>query len=370
MIRQARPPPDKSSDPATGDPATAAYARDTLGRAEEMRSTNRRRAHANPFALPLFSFLIASAALGATARGAALSVDAPDSCVDPAALSDEVSDLIGKPLASVPEVDFRLQIAKTTRQRWRLKLETLGRPAGVGEPAVRGSREIEGTTCAELAEAAAVAIAVSVRSIAEEAGPTPPAIRSPPPATPPSPPLEAPPSLARPASETPSWRPAVAVALATDTGALPNTSLGVGLEASVQRQSLRVALLATWFSSQDATGTNQTGGTFQLTVGGARACFAPRRGRWTPLACGGFELGRLAGTGQGVARPETGEALWRAVRADVGLTAALSGNTALLLTGGVAVPLARPAFVLDGNQLVYQPSRLAGRFAAGLQIGF
>jgi hypothetical protein len=340
-----------------------------------MRSTNRRRAHANPFALPLFAFLMASAALGATARGAQLSVDAPDSCVDPAALADEVSDLIGKPLASVAEVDFRLQIAKTTRQRWRLKLETLGRPAGVDEPAIRGSREIEGTTCAELAEAAAVAIAVSVRSIAEEARPTPPAIPSPPPATPPSrpsPPLEAPSSLAHPASETPSWRPAVTVALATDTGTLPKASLGVGLEASVQRQSLRVALLATWFSSQDATGANDTGGTFQLTVGGARACFAPRRGRWTPLACGGFELGRLAGTGQGqgVVRPETGEALWRAVRADLGVTTALSGNMALLLTGGVAVPLARPAFVLDGSQLVYRPSRLAGRFTAGLEIGF
>ena len=49
---------------------------------------------------------------------------------------------------------------------------------------------------------------------------------------------------------------------------------------------------------------------------------------------------------------------------------ALSGNTALLLTGGVAAPLARPAFVLDGTELVYRPSRLAVRLAAGLELGF
>lgn len=334
-----------------------------------MRLTNLRRARASLSALTLVLLFTAS---GQPAHGAALSVDAPDSCVDPAALADEVSDLIGKPLASVAEVDFRIQIAKTTRQRWRLKLETIGlRTAGVGEPAVRGSREIEGATCAELAEAASVAIAVSVRSIAGEAGPIEPQPQ-PAPAIlpPPSPPVGAPPSLERSGEGTPSWRPAVALALTTDTGALPSTSIGVGLAGSVQHQSLQLGLLATWFGSEDATGADHTGGTFQLAVGGARACFAPRRGRWTPLACGGFELGRLSGTGQGVARPETGEALWRALRANLGVTMALGGNTGLLLTGGVAVPLARPAFVLDGSELVYRPSRLAGRFTAGLQIGF
>ena len=55
-----------------------------------------------------------SAASTSAARGAELTVDAPDSCVKSAALADEVSDLIGKPLASVAEVDFRIQIAQTS----------------------------------------------------------------------------------------------------------------------------------------------------------------------------------------------------------------------------------------------------------------
>ncbi len=166
-----------------------------------------------------------------------------------------------------------------------------------------------------------------------------------------------------------AWHPAVVLAVATDTGALPNIGLGVDLEAALQRGSLQIVAFGTWFGSQDTGGGTNAGGTFQLALGGALACFAPHRGRWTGLACGGFELGRLAGTGL-VARPETAATFWRAGRADVGVTAALGGNAALVLRVGAAVPWSRPEFVLDGATLVYQPSHLAGRLTAGLQIGF
>ena len=205
---------------------------------------------------------------------------------------------------------FEARDDRAARRRWRTR------------PAVRGSREIEGATCAELAEAASVAIAVSVRSIAGEAGPTQPAAA----AAAATPPLAA-------ASPPVGGAAVVGARCRRDALLASGRRAGAGHRhrrapqhqhrrrprrraSSAGRCSSR--LLATWFGSQDATGADHTGGTFQLAVGGARACFAPRRGRWTPLACGGFELGRLAGTGQGVARPETGEALWRAVRADVG----------------------------------------------------
>ena len=312
-----------------------------------------------------------AAASASIAEAAQLSVDAPESCLDPSTLADEVGDLIGKPLGFVADVDFRVRIAETPKRRWRLRLEMVDRRAegGDGPPAIRGSREIEGATCAELAEAASVAIAGAVRSIipdtaAPEAGrPATPAVTSPPIAGEPA-------SLARPVRPTPFWYPAVALALATDSGALPKTGLGVDLEGDFQRGSLRLIALATWFGSQDAIGAGEAGGTFQLALGGMLACYAPRWGRWTPLACGGFEVGRLAGTGTGVARPETGDALWRAARADLGVAAALGGNTALVLRAGMAVPLSRPEFVLDGSELVYRPGGLAGRLTAGLELGF
>jgi hypothetical protein len=314
------------------------------------------------------------AASASMAEAAQLAVDAPESCLDPSTLADEVGDLIGKPLGSVADIDFRIRIAETPKRRWRLRLEMVDhRSDGDRPPAIRGSREIEGATCAELAEAASVAIAGAVRSISPETAAPATGRLATPEVTPP-PTAGEPASLARSlrATPTPSWRPAVALALATDTGALPKTGLGVDLEGDFQRGSLRLIALATWFGSQDATGAGDTGGTFQLALGGALACYAPHWGRWTPLACGGLELGRLAGTGTGlgVARPETGDAFWRAARADLGGAAALGSNTALVLRAGIAVPLSHPDFVLDGSELVYRPGGLAGRLTVGLELGF
>ena len=142
------------------------------------------------------------------------------------------------------------------------------------------------------------------------------------------------------------------------------------LEAGLRRGSFQVVAFGTWFGSQDTVRAANAGGTFQLALGGALACFAPQRGRWTGLACGGFELGRLAGTGLGVARPETAATFWRAGRADVGVTATLGGNAALILRVGVAAPGPAPISCSTGPSPVYQPSRLAGRLTAGLEIGF
>jgi hypothetical protein len=316
----------------------------------------------------LVCLLIGAAGVGPASRAAELAVEAPDGCLDPTTLADEVSDLIGKPLASVADVDFRIRITERPPHGWRLRLETLDPRGASGDaPTVRGSREIDGASCAELSEAASVAIAVSVRSLAGAAEAPPP----PPPPHPTSTVSAPTPQLTRAGSPKPAWHPALALALATDTGALPSTTPGVELEGDLQRGALRLALLATWFASQDAAGAdNVGGGTFQLALGGALACYAPRWGRWTPLACGGGELGRLAGTGLDVARPETGSTFWRAARAEAGATAAVGANTAILLRSGIAVPLARPAFVLDQSQFVYRPSRVTLRLTAGFELGF
>ena len=328
---------------------------------------------ANRFGLWAFT-LAAVPSVASNVRAAELSVDAPASCVEPSALADEVSDLIGKPIASVADVDFRVQISEGPRRRWRLRLEMVGRrPNDDGTTAIRGNREIEGATCAELAEAAAVAIAVSVRSMMPEAsaaGPRRPTASE---EATPAPNVTAPPAPPSPGGsprQAVPWRPAVALALATETGALPNTGFGVDVEAALRRGGLQVLAFGTWFASQDTIGAGNTGGRFRLVLGGGLACFAPQRGRWTGLACAGFELGRLAGTGISVARPATGALFWRAPRADLGVTVALGGSAALIVRAGAAVPLSRPEFVLDGADLVYRPSRLAGRLTTGLVIEF
>ena len=50
------------------------------------------------------------------ARAAELTVDAPPSCVDPTTLAQEVGNLIGRPLAEIPDVDFRSGSPKPRRK--------------------------------------------------------------------------------------------------------------------------------------------------------------------------------------------------------------------------------------------------------------
>jgi len=308
---------------------------------------------------------------GWPARAADLTVDAPPACVDSATLAQEVGDLIGRPLAEIPDVDFRVRIAETSPQKWRLYLETLDGKGAARSRVVRGSRELDGTSCSELAAAAPVAIAVSVRSMGASRGEPPPvAVRSVSPSSPPAAITASLRAAIATSSPRPVWRPSVTLAVTTDTGALPSTTPGLQAEGDLQRGSLRLVLLVTWFTSQDTVGARGVGGTFQLALGGGLGCYAPRWGRWTALACGGAELGRLAGTGLDVARPETGAVLWRAVRAEAGATVAVGANTAILLRAGAAAPLARPGFVLDQSQLIYRPSPVAVRLTAGVELGF
>jgi hypothetical protein len=332
-----------------------------------MRSTMRRRR--------AFWFLAVGGLAIAAARevrAAEITVDGPPACVDPATLAEEVSDLIGRPLVEVSGVGFRVRIAALSPQKWRLHLETIDDESAAGAPSVSGRREIDGASCSELAEAASVAIAVSVRSMeAARGAPSPASAAKPvPPFPPPGAPTAAPSvAVATSGPARPAWHPSLTLAFVIDTGALPGISPGLELEGNLHHGKLRLVLLGTWFASQDADGPSGASGTFQLALGGGLACYAPRWGRWTALACGGGELGRMAGTGN-VARPETGAVLWRAVRAEVGATAALGARAAILLRAGVVRPLARPDFVLDQSELVYRPSPVTFRVTAGFELGF
>ncbi len=168
-----------------------------------------------------------------------------------------------------------------------------------------------------------------------------------------------PPSSTLPAPRRPPGVPSVDAGAGHRHRRAPQHQPGVELEGELQRGSLRLVLLGhlVRLAGRGWTRTTPAARSSSRSAG-ALACFAPRRGRWTALACGGVELGRLAGTGLGVARPETGAVFWRAVRAEVGATVALGGNTALLLRGGVGGPAGAPRV-----RARRQPSWSTGRAA-------
>jgi hypothetical protein len=57
---------------------------------------------------------------GRAARAAKLSVRAPPQCVESSAIAEQASDLLGRPLASIPDVDFEIEIASLPKHGWHL----------------------------------------------------------------------------------------------------------------------------------------------------------------------------------------------------------------------------------------------------------
>jgi hypothetical protein len=295
-------------------------------------------------------------------HAATLAVDAPEGCVDVATLEQEVADLVGRPLAQVPETDFRLTIRQQPGGRWHLQLQASERAAA---PEGAHVRELEAASCSELGEAAAVAIAVSIRALGEtSAGPKREAPR-------PAPPRSISPPLTNAApAERSRWRPGLTFGLAADTGDLPDIGVGVMAGATLRRRAIRLAATLGWIPSRDKLVPGAPGGQFQLAVGTLDACFVPSWGSWSVMGCLGGELGAYRATGLEVARPETRTTFWRAPRGGLGAALALSGAVSVLVQGTAVVPWARPEFVVNGTDRVYRPDPVAVRVGAGLDVLF
>jgi hypothetical protein len=307
--------------------------------------------------------------LGAPRRSGAaeLHLQAADSCVERSGIVEQVDELLGRPLASVPGVSFEVEIARAPRGGWRLRLETA--PAG-------GAREISAASCAELADAAAVAIAMTIQSMDAPAGARPPppsrlAASAPSPSPPPPPPADAALSRAAPAGNSaPRVHPAVALGLVGEAGALPQPTAGVELEAALAFRRVRLALGGTVLVPRERRLSGDQGGSFDLAAGSMLVCLPYDAGSFTVRGCAGFELGYLWGQGVGVSQPRLGGALWEALRGDIGLVLPLGGDLGLVARAGAVAPLSRPQFALDGTVPVHKPSAVTGRVAVGVELGF
>jgi hypothetical protein len=160
-----------------------------------------------------------------------------------------------------------------------------------------------------------------------------------------------------------------------DVGSLPHPALGAGLGLELSWARLRVQLGAAMFIPQrtEWVGGSDVGADLGLTIGTTRVCTpvgSPSASLSIPL-CLGLELGRMEGVGHGVARARSREILWIAPRAEVGLSWALPDTRLSLETNLVAaLPLNRDEFVFDDMGTIHQPSRVAGRLGASLNLAF
>src|SRR4051812_25365596 len=162
--------------------------------------------------------LLAAVVAGGRARAANIQLHASRDCVDRADIADQVDALLGHPVAEVQGLDFDVDIAERPEHRWRLRLITIGRADGA-----RRSREIDGSGCTQLADAAAVAIAMSIQS-REVVRPAP--VEAPPPPNPEPPKLAA--AGPAPPERSHDLRLPIAVSALADVGALPHPGWGLG----------------------------------------------------------------------------------------------------------------------------------------------
>lgn len=297
------------------------------------------------------------------ARAAEVRVEAPQSCVEAASIDEQVDGILGQPVATVDGVDFEVKIAADAAGRWTLRLDTIDRTAGA-----RRTRTLAASTCAELADAAAVAIAVSIKS-ASEARRTRPKADPPPASEPPVPVVER--AIERPPASAPPEprRRALALSLVADTGTMPRTAFGLALDGSFQLRAVRFVGQGALFLPQEMRRPSNVGGDFQLALAAGLACLGGELGRVTLMACAGGEAGRLSGSGVGVSSPRTVGTLWLAGRAEGSASLALGPRVALLARAGAAIPAFRPTFQLDATT-VHQAKAVTGRATIGVEVTF
>jgi len=180
-------------------------------------------------------------------------------------------------------------------------------------------------------------------------------------------------SVAVPAANSgPSWLSELsfaALAGATlDVNAFPEPSPGLSLEGRARSASFAAGVYG--LASPGAEARVAPGGAvdFGLLAGGVRACYLPSTGSASAAACLGVEAGQLRVNGVGLSTSRSLLDAWMAPSAALELGAPLgSVLQARMRTEGL-LPLARKHYVVDGTEPVYQPPGLALRFYVGLQL--
>ena len=331
--------------------------------------------------------LLASAGLTTADHAVAAAevrVRMPVGCGQRADIVGQVETLLGRPLATLTGVDFEVDIRPSEGSRWRMRLDTVEVvPASRAATGVRRTRELSAATCAELTDAAATAIALTVRSIdrdrdrEDDREAATAATRRPPPASATTPdatraaaPATALVRVAPAEAPVARERAALAVGAFGDTGSLPGASVGLELSGWIRMRGVRLVASGVLLAPREKRLSAGGGGDFQLALGALEVC-APRAWRRSTLiACGGIELGYLWAEGIGVTYPRQGGAVWEAARADVGLSIPLAARLAVVVRAGAAAPLSRPRFALEGTTPLHRPGRVAGRGAVAFELGF
>ena len=272
---------------------------------------------------------------------------APAGCPDREQAYAAIAAALGKPLPAreTPAV-VRVQIAQREDGRWNADIWMYGAEGS-------GERSFIGASCTDVAEAAALIVAMAL-------DPTAAAARGE---------SGAADARAGPSTDTPA-RLSAGLRLSADAGSLPEPSAGAALVFGLEHARLRAQLeAAAWLPQEARIGRDaELGGRFGLFTGALRGCFdvllfaadALRAG-----PCLAFEAGLATGRGLDISEPGTDRDLWAAALGGVSLRHVGSSPVQLGLLVELGVPLHRLIWEIDDFAEVFRAAPVVGRLSLG-----
>jgi hypothetical protein len=311
--------------------------------------------------LLLFALEVIGLSLSGTASAASVHWSAPDNCPKDVFVFS-LEQTLERRVEDIVDVEISLGL-EGSGNAWSVEF-SLGPHPATGSPA---TRRLEGTSCADVSRAAAVAVAMALHAggrvqvaapedSSEPANPEPPeAERG----------HEANAEVESPGEPSPEavWSVPVSAGLVVDGALLGELALGytVGLGIIRRRWELgvnAVLLPQTLHATSDGLAVK-----LDALLGVASLCARVGDPPASPRLCVGYELGRLhgEGSGPGLRSIYSRRATWQAVRADLGVDVPLTGDLALGLTGGAALALTKARFVFDDGPVAHQLPRFSGR---------
>jgi hypothetical protein len=228
----------------------------------------------------------------------------------------------------------------------------------------QGERLLAGDDCRQLADAAALVLALLINPEASLSGPQPaPAA----PTQPPSPPV----ALPRP--DRPRAGLGLGLAAAWASGVLPGGATGLSSSVFYQRESVALVFLVTGFLPKDKSAPvlPHASASFYRLESALQLCASTSSDRPLGAAlCLGGAIVRLHGQSTGVSDPGQATAYWP--------EATLAGSGRLRLTAATQLRLAvdlhglgsRPDFAIAGLGNVYRPARFSMRGILGIEMLF
>lgn len=308
-------------------------------------------------------------------------------CPSADALRSDVERRLGRPLGDFVGRDIRATAEiEPTEAGWRLRLHLL--QAGVG-----GTRALEAETCALLARATALLLALAIDPVAlarAEAMPTDEAVEPPEPSPPSDPPAtrEAHPEPApnRPSSSEPPLRPPtrakpersrvrgfVAPGGFVAAGMLPGVGGGVQLSTGVLAPRSRFAVSGRFFPERkQALPIDPSAGVaVRAWTVAAQGCFrsTPAKALELPV-CAQIEAGQLSGRGFGVRQSRTESAAWVAAGLGPGLAWVPVHWLSIEIDLAAIFRITRPVFALANVGDVHRPALVGLRATLGVAFRF